>query len=370
MKKVLFTSHVANFVKFNKPFMQWFQQQGWEVHYASLDEEFIPYCNKHFRVDFNRSPFSFDNVTAYFQLKKIVQAEHYDIIHCHTPMGGVVTRLAALAVRKSGTKVMYTAHGFHFYKGAPVLNWLLYYPMEKLLSFVTDCLITMNEEDYRTALRHHFGAGRIEKIDGVGVDLSRFHPVSVAEKLALREEFGFGREEFILIYVAEFIARKNHRLLVESLPLLAEKIPGLRVVFAGRGATLEHCKQYAQDLGVFEFCSFLGYCNNVERLYSLSDLLVTTSRQEGLPINVIEGMACGLSVVCTDIRGHVDVIKPGRNGFLFPIDNKETFTDNVFGLFSDVDLRETIGSNNLVDVQVFSQQQAVARMAEIYRHYL
>lgn len=366
MKKVLFTSHVANFVKFNKPFMQWFQQQGWEVHYASLDEESISFCSKHFKVDFNRSPFSFDNIRAYFQLKRIIKTEKYNIIHCHTPMGGVITRLAAMVARKSGTKVIYTAHGFHFYKGAPKINWLLYYPMEKLLSFVTDCLITMNEEDYRTALRHHFGAGRIEKIDGVGVDLSRFHPVSVAEKLALREEFGFCREDFILIYVAEFNKNKNQKFLIDSLNRLKD-VDGLRLLLAGQGDLGADCQDIIANSNVC--VDILGYRRDIEKIYLLSDVLVSASYREGLPVNVIEGMACGLPIVCTNIRGHVDVVKPERNGFLFPIDNKELFIDKVFALFSNADLRETMGANNLVDVQVFSQQQAVARMAEIYQHY-
>ena len=152
MSKVLFLSNTANFSKFNRPFMRWFKENGWQVDYASAGEETVLDCDNQFKISIARSPFSLKNFKAYKQLKKILIKNNYDLLHCHTPMGGVLGRLAAKSLRKKGKiKVIYTAHGFHFYKGAPLLNWILYYPMEKYLSHCTDVIVTINEEDYERA---------------------------------------------------------------------------------------------------------------------------------------------------------------------------------------------------------------------------
>lgn len=152
MNKILFLSNTANFSKFNRPFMRWFKEQGWQVDYCSAGEENILDCDNQFSIDIARSPFSVKNLQGLRQLKDILASGNYQILHCHTPMGGVLGRLAAYRLRKQGKiKVIYTAHGFHFYTGAPLINWLLYYPMEKLLSQWTDVIITINEEDYERA---------------------------------------------------------------------------------------------------------------------------------------------------------------------------------------------------------------------------
>jgi glycosyltransferase EpsD len=148
-RKILFVSNTANFSKFNRPFMHWFRQQGWQVDYASAGEETVSGCDNQYTICIARSPFSLSNLRAYRELKALL-ADDYDIIHCHTPMGACLARLAA---RKGRAKIIYTAHGFHFFKGAPLLNWLVYYPIEKYLSKYTDCLVTINKEDYNLAIR-------------------------------------------------------------------------------------------------------------------------------------------------------------------------------------------------------------------------
>lgn len=151
--KVLFLSNTANFSKFNLPYMRWFHGQGWQVDYASAGEESVPDCDRQYKISIARSPLHiFKNLRGLRELKRLLHENHYDILHCHTPMGGVLGRLAARKLWKEHKiKVIYTAHGFHFYKGAPLLNWLLYYPMEKWLSRCTDVIVTINEEDYERA---------------------------------------------------------------------------------------------------------------------------------------------------------------------------------------------------------------------------
>ncbi|MGI6201166.1 MAG: glycosyltransferase family 4 protein [Christensenellales bacterium] len=372
MKKVLFVSHTSNFVKFNLPYMAWFRQQGWSVHYASTEEEPLPEgcCDVHYKVRIERSPYSFNNIKAYFHLKKILQEERYDIIHCHTPMGGVVARLAARKYRKQGTRVIYTVHGFHFFQGAPRFNWLVFYPVEKWLARYTDCLITMNQEDYQIAVEKNFRARQIVRIDGVGVNTQRFYGATIEEKNALRLKFGFPLEAFCLIYIAEFIPRKNHAFLLEAISELQKRIPNLAVILAGTGDLLDCMKQKADALGIHQVVRFVGYSSKVDEFCRLADVMVSTSNQEGLPISLIEGMASGLPIVSSKIRGSVDLITEGRNGFLYNIGDQKALIDSVEKLYKNPSLRGQLGKNNVLDVAMFSVDHAVEEMAKIYQEYM
>ena len=365
-KKVLFTSHTANFSKFNRPFMRWFHEQGWEVHYASAGEEDVKDCDRHFMIPFNRSPWSLKNITAYRQLKAIINREDYDMVHTHTPMGGVVTRLAARQARKRGTKVIYTAHGFHFFTGAPLINWAIYYPVEKLLAHDVDVLITINAEDYTRAISH-FKAPRIEKIDGVGVDLSRFAPATSQQRKDIREKLGYGHEDKILLSVAEFTTNKNQACLISANKKLQKDMPNLRLLLAGTGYRFEACKEQVKGLGLDNNVNMLGYVNNIDDIYAAADILVSSSAREGLPVSIIEGMARGLPIVCTDIRGHVDLVTNERNGLLFPANDMTEYIAAVESLLSDKKTREKMSKSNTMDVQKYSLDQAIESMANIYR---
>ena len=153
--------------------MKWFKEQGWEVHVAASGNMNLPYVDQKFDIPIQRSPLVIKNIQAYQDLNVLINEHQYEIIHCHTPMGGVLARLAARNARKNGTKVIYTAHGFHFCKGAPITNWLLYYPIEKILASFTDCLITINQEDYQLATKR-FKTKQIEHVNGVGVNIEEF----------------------------------------------------------------------------------------------------------------------------------------------------------------------------------------------------
>lgn len=365
--KVLFVSHTTNFIKFNLPYMKWFRDQGWLVHYASAEEEPFPddVCDAHFRISFQRSPYSTDNIVAYKQIKELIDNQNYQIIHCHTPVGGAVTRLAARDARKRGTKVIYTAHGFHFYRGAPKRNWMLYYPVEKYLSRYTDCLVTMNREDYQLAV-NKLHAKTIKKIDGVGVDLTSFIPISTEQKKSLRLQYGFRPDDFILIYTAEFISRKRHAFLVDILPELRRAIPNLKILFCGIGDLLPDIQRKVSTLHLDDIVFFMGYCNNINVMCNMADMLVSVSVQEGLPINIIEGMATGLPIVCANIRGQVDIIQDGINGFLYSKEDLNELYLNILKLYYDPSLRKKIALYNVEDVKKYSLDRALKNMQEIY----
>lgn len=171
-----------HFKAFHLPYLKWFADQGWEVHVAANGNKHLPYVTQKYNIPLQRSPISVQNFHAYKKLTSIIHQNKYNIIHCHTPMGGAIARLAARKVRREGTKVIYTAHGFHFCKGSSFINWLLYYPIERILATTTDCLLTINQEDYSLAVKHRFQAGSIKLVHGVGVDIERYIPVNESER--------------------------------------------------------------------------------------------------------------------------------------------------------------------------------------------
>ena len=197
--KILYCATVDyHFKAFHLPYMKWFKEQGWDVHVAASGTLDLPFTDQKFDIPIKRSPFDIQNIKAFKELKRIIDQNQYEIIHCHTPLGGVLARFAAKQARKTGTKVIYTAHGFHFCKGAPITSWLVYYPIERYLSRFTDSLITINSEDYQLAKNHRFHAKQIEHVHGVGVDTERFKPHKEVKKVEKSKRFRVIRPNYIL----------------------------------------------------------------------------------------------------------------------------------------------------------------------------
>ncbi|MCR5612477.1 glycosyltransferase family 4 protein [Treponema sp.] len=367
MKKILFISNTANFSKFNRPFMRWFKQQGWQVDYCSAGEESVLDCDNQYSICMARSPFSLKNFTAYKQFKKIVYQNQYDVIHCHTPMGGLFARLAARKLWKSGNvKIIYTAHGFHFYKGAPLLNWMLYYPVEKWLSKYCDAVVTINHEDYNRASKSFYCP--VEYIDGVGVDLSRFCKCTDKKKSLLRKELGFSDSQFIVTVVAELNKNKNQLLLINKIPDLLKSIPELKVLFIGK-ETLPLAREQIAHLGISDSAVLMGYRTDVDKFTSMSDVAFSASLREGLPVNIIEAMACGIPVLCSHNRGHDSLIKDGENGFLFDPDNADQMAELLIKMHDDKELRKRMGQTGVEYSKKYSLDLALSRMAQIYKQY-
>lgn len=365
LKKVLFVANHKGFSKFNAPYMEWFKQQGWIVDNASPGIETTVVDNQ-YDVDIRRSPFSLKNIKAYKQLKRIINQGNYDIIHVHTPMGAVLGRLAAIGARKNGTKVIYTAHGFHFFKGAPMINWILYYPIEKFLARWTDALVTINEEDYNRAIRHHLSSGKIYHIDGIGVNLEKFHPISQERKKQIRDALGLKQDNFVGLYVAQFIKRKNHEFIIESLSEILKEIPNFMMVFAGSGETFEYCKNRAKELGVSDVIKFLGGRSDIPDLCGMADIHISSSFQEGLAIGNIEAMACGCPLVISNIRGHKEVCKNYENGFLFNLKDSSDFVNAIVILQNDKNMYDHISKSNIEKVKQFSINTSLKDMSNIY----
>lgn len=369
--KILFCATVDfHFSSFHLPVMEWFKKMGWEVHVAAKGEIDLPFVDKKYNIPIERSPLRKANIAAYRQLKSIIQQNQYKLIHCHTPMGGVVARLAARQARNWGTKVIYTAHGFHFCKGAPIQNWLLYYPIEKSLGRLTDCLITINNEDYSLAIQRKFKARHIAHVHGVGVDTNRYHSVAQGEKAALRQQYSYQPDDFLMFYAAEFNANKNHQILITAIAKIKNQIPSMRLMLAGKGALQEPCRELASRLGVEHMIDFLGYRDDISRILPMCDIAVSGSLREGLPVNIMEAMACGLPIVATRNRGHLELIKDQRNGYLIEPQSADQFASRILELANSTELRHAMGQESLKLVKNYSLQHVKEELKDIYATYM
>ena len=337
--KVLLTATVQSHIcQFHKPLVEVLHKHGCEVHVAAknnLAEKnglALNFVEKVYDVPFARSPISLDNLKAYLQLKKIIEKEQYDVIHCNTPMGGIVTRLAAKKSRKLGTKVYYTAHGFHFYKGAPKKNWIVFYPIEKLFSRITDKIITITAEDYRLA-QQKFHC-HIERIHGVGVDEKRYFPVNEDEKQELRTRMGFDKEQKLILCTGELLLNKNQTMAIKMMKNVIKQYPTSQLLLAGNGPQKEQLEQVVTEYGLNKCVQFLGYVTNLQEYQHIVDIAVSCSKREGLPLNIVEAMLSGTPVVATMNRGHRELIKDGENGCLVPIDDSANMSECICRLFS------------------------------------
>lgn len=367
LKRILFCATVDyHFRVFHLPYLKWFKDQGWDVHVAASGHEELPFVDEKYHIPIQRSPFHLQNIKAYGSLKTIIERNRYNIIHCHTPMGGVLARLASRHARKDHTKVIYTAHGFHFCKGSPLKNWMIYYPIEKCLSRFTDCLITINEEDYKRAVNHHFKANQIEHVHGVGVNTDRYTPVAEFQRAVLRAKYHFSNDAFLMFYAAEFNKNKNQKILIEALALAKEHVPNAKLLFAGEGPLLNECRQLADDLGLGKMVRFLGYRNDIESLLKMSDVSVASSLREGLPVNVLEAMACNLPIIAVENRGHRELVFNNKNGWLVS-NNAEEISKKMIKLAMDKDLRGKFGNNSRkIVIDKYSLNKTLDEITGIY----
>lgn len=365
--KVLFTATLVrgHIAKFHLPYLKWFKEQGWETWVAAKNDYMentcnIPYCDHYVDVDFARTPFSARTLSAYRQLHQLFDQEKFDIVHTHTPVGGVLTRLAARSARAGGTSVIYTAHGFHFYDGAPPINWLLWYPVERIMSCFTDVLITINDEDYRRARR--FAHCEVEYIPGVGVDLSRFAASECRNRK--RAELGLDGNSFALLSVGDLIPRKNQVAIIEAMAQLPKNV---KLNICGYGPEEEKLRRTARELGVCDRVALRGFRDDIDEIMAASDALVFPSVHEGLPVTVMEAMASGLPVIAGAIRGiYPDLLRGHESGIVLEAIDGPSIANSVRELMADAKLGSELARRAHDSVKHFSLEESLSAMEKIY----
>lgn len=358
MGRALFVANLDSFHKnFHLPYVRRLQEHGYEVELVSTGKEgFCKFAVKH-DIVFGRSPFKWQNITAFRQLRSLLKSKFYDIVYFSTPVIGAVGRLALVGTKHG--RVVYSAHGYSFYEGNGKLSNWKYVFIEKLLCRLTDCTFTMNKEDFEACRKFRFPCKEIYNVDGVGVDLSVFAKATAEEKSALRKRYQYGEEDFLLIYPAEFTERKNQSLLIQAMAELKDKYENVKLLLLGRGVKEEAYRQLAKELNVGNEVHFLGYRDDVNQLLKMSDVLFASSINEGLPINMIEALATGLPVVATNTRGQNDLVTDGYNGYLFDLNRPDVACDKICGLIEDKDAYEVM-SNNAVESSQKYDIRAVA----------
>ena len=315
-------------------------------------------CKK-YQIFFSRSPFSRNNIKSAKCLNKIIVENKYDIIHCHTPIASVITRFVC---RNMNVKVIYTAHGFHFYKSAPLINWLIYYPIEKICSKWTDLLITINKEDYEIAKRKLY-AKDVKYIPGVGINYDDINNILINEQ-DKRKELGVPNDSFLIVSVGELNTNKNHSIIIKALHKINNPI--IHYCIVGAGEAEMNLKQLTNNLNLCNQIHFLGYRNDVIEIYKCADVCCFPSIREGLGLAAIEGMACGLPLIAADNRGTRSYAINGRNSMVCSPFDVDGFQNAINKLFNDRELCKILGKNAKNDIELFDVHLINSQMVEVY----
>lgn len=373
MSKILFISNVTNritsFVTASifaakSLNIDFYQTANWQLKDGtSIDFFEEKYGIKIINLPISRNPFDKSNLSAYKQLVEFIKQEKIDYIHCNTPTGGILGRLAGKKCKVK--KVIYQAHGFHFYKGAPKKNWLVYYPVEKWLAKYTDALITINKEDFELAskkfrLRNN---GKVYYVAGVGIDSKQYLSDGKLRD-EKRAELNIPLDAFVIISVGELNENKNNRIIISALEKLKNK--NIHYILCGKGDKKEALKEMAESLGVSENVHFVGYRTDIKALYNASDCFVMPSYREGLSRSAMEAMASGLPCILSDIRGNRDLIENGLGGFLCKPDDASGFSEAVSKLFGNSSLCEKMKAYNLKKINDFDTSVVEKEIREIY----
>lgn len=369
MQKVLFISNIskrinsfsiASIKASHMTNLKFYMAANWDKTYSEEQKKDENKYNVYIKqINFSRFPFSKQNIRAYSQLIQLINKEQINFIHCNTPIGGILGRLAGKKCKVK--KIIYQVHGFHFYKGAPLKNWLIYYSGERFLARFTDALITINHEDYDLAKRKFKlrNNGNIYYVPGVGIDLENYN-TQIVDNAAKRTELGIPEDATVLLSVGELNENKNHETVIRA-------ITGMDVyyIIAGQGDKKHYLEKIVEKENMCDRVKLLGFRSDVNELYSMSNIFIFPSFREGLSRCLMEAMANGLPCAVSNIRGNIDLIDEGKGGVLFDPNNVAEITSSLKTLLS-LDM-EAITQYNLKKIKDFSLDNVVDKMSEIYK---
>ena len=311
-------------------------------------------------IDMQRNPIKLANLKAYKKLKALVKEKGYNLIYCQQPVGGMLGRLLG---KKFHLPVIYTAHGFFFFKGNNPLKNFVYRSAEKWLSKYTDVLITMNNEDYSAISK--WKVPHKYKISGIGVDERRFSEQSF-DKEEFRSSLGIADGAKVVLSVSEVNKNKNYDRMLESIDLLSKKDNNICYLSCGTGVLFDEMHLKVKKLGLDEKVKVLGYRNDVGKIMQISDVFFHESHREGLPISMMEAMYAHLPVVASNIRGNVDLIDDGKGGFITPCDDTSIQADALGKILHDDTLSQSMGDYNAEKVKTFLLSNVRNELKNIY----
>ncbi len=311
-------------------------------------------------INFARNPLKPANIKAYKQLKQLQKANNYDLIYCQQPVGGLMGRLLA---KKFKIPCIYTAHGFHFYKGCSLINKLVYKSVEKWASKYTDILITINEEDYQNAKK--MKAKKVFKINGIGIDTNKLN-VPEFDKNEFKKELGLEPSNKVITTISELNKNKNYITMLEAIKELVQKDGSVRFISCGHGVWEEKIKNYAKKLGIADKCLFLGYRKDIGKILQITDVFMHASHREGLTLSVMEAMNFGLPCVVSNVRGNRDLIIDGKGGYVLECDDAKGFSEKLYEILTDKDKAKQFGEFNIEQSKLYTIESVKAELDKIY----
>lgn len=372
MRRVLFVATVVrtHINEFHLPYMKYLKKNGWSVDVAARNDFIppdrikIPYCDCFYDIPFARMPWCFQNLKAYKFLKKIMEKNQYDLIVCNTPVGGALSRLAG---KKCNSKMLYIAHGFHFFKGNSLFKNTIFYSIEKYLAQYTDVLVTINQEDYNAAQKFKYRYnGRAFKIDGIGSDTKKIQDVSI-NRTEKRKEFGFSDDDFVVMTTAEMIPRKNYSVALQA--IAKSNIDNIKYLICGSGRQKRELMDLSRTLGIDRRVKFAGYRDDIPELLKMADLFLFPTLQEGLGIAIIEAEAAGLPVLSSSVRGPQDCMIDGKTGFLYNPLDVDGFVEGIRRIrYASQDDIKKMKMYSQKYCQKFDIQHTLQQMIDIYKY--
>lgn len=357
-------SHIQNF---HLPYLAYFKKRGFEVHVAVPDGKAFDAADTMHFVPMSKKLISSRNLCAVVTLRHIIASERYDLILVHTTLAAFVTRLAMIFIDKMRPCLINTVHGYLFWKGGGFFRQALYYIPERLLRCVTDCIITLNSEDYAAAGKLVNKGGLVANVHGMGVNATRFVPATGSMKRAARHELSIPEDKIVIVYAARFVEGKNHIELLNALAKLVDTSYDILLLLCGSGKTQKLVEETVSKLQLDGYVRFMGWCEQMEKVYQACDLAVSASRSEGLPFNVVEAQLCALPVVASSVRGHRDLIRNGENGYLYTLGNVDELAETMLKVLNSPAHALGIGAAARASAEQFSLDTAYRENTEVYQ---
>lgn len=356
MKKILYVTTVSSTINvFLIPHIKTLIKKGNIVHIAcSIDQELskdLMDCGvKLHIVDFSRNPLNLSNGKAYKQILELQKTENYDVVNVHTPIASFITRFA---LKNEDLKIIYTCHGFHFFNGASLVNWILYYPIERIAARWTDVIVTINEEDKERAKTFNMRkGGQVRLMHGVGINPKEYE-LNDFDKYEYRKKIGLKEEDFVILMLAELNKNKNHIQLIKAIKLLNNKYPKIKVICAGKGPLKEKLENTVNNMRLENSIKFLGFRRDVKELLHSSDCIALFSRREGLGKCLLEGMIVGKPLIATDTRGPRQLITKNKNGYLVKVGDYKKTAQYIENIYLDNMKRINFSKNSLNSIKEY-----------------
>lgn len=366
MKKVLYITTVSRTINsFLVPHIEMLLENGYKVDCATcidknVNQVLINKGVKIFNIPFSRSPLSFGNIKAFKELIKLQKENQYDIIHVHTPIASIYGRL--LKLKFKNLKTIYTAHGYHFFKGGAKIGWIIYYPIEKIMAKLTDVTININKEDYEIT-KKRLKPKKCYLVNGVGLDLNHYKPLSKEKQESKRKELGLEKDDFVIIMIAELNENKNQIQFIKAMELLKDRYPNIRAISVGEGHKFEELQKEINNRGLKNNFKLLGFRTDINELINISDIGILLSYREGLPRNIMELMANGKKVIATNVRGSRDLVYNESIGSLVEVGDFEETARSIEKFY----LTSVNNKNNILkEVKRYSISSILTELIFVY----